>query len=641
MRTFDDELVGEAPEGCSIRGEVTVAEAAFASEDSSNQAMRLYDDFTDQTAEATCHYAASSQRSVDFRWTHDGFGSSFLFGLMGETGAGETTHAWWFNFQPVPGTDDLRVRVYDGSEWRRLGHVRDAAASETFVPVAVSATTDQAEVRVGGQKFFTDLPRNEVEALTDVVFSSAGVAPDGMDFYVDDVLVQATADAVDPRTVIAVEPEGVAPRFPDILRLSDDHLLVSYYSAADHRDRAGLIKVTQSFDNGETWSEPWVAVDSEFDDRDPKLTLLDDGTILMMYFVTNWIDPDAGDRTQLGVHLVRSEDDGQTWSDPNWVGTQLTCENPPPADGCPLDSGISVSHGSIIQLDDGDILAPIYGRTPDDVHSRATVARSSDRGVTWDPADEVTIAEGETFAFQEPNLTLMPSGEIIAGLRVNEEPVHLYLSRSDDDGRTWSEPERTDIPASSHHQLLREDGSLLLTYGDVGAHVQNRPTSGILIPDALGDWNGHTPVMVYDSGHTDQANPSSIEVEPGVFMTLAYDVTVRTLYGIRTTVEDYAPAEGDNGDEGGQDDPLEAAVVLTDALEEYKNSGAVDGPIAHQLTNALDLAQRHLDGGRTTPAVQALNRFIRHLDNPKRPDTLADEAREDLRSQAVTILGLL
>ena len=539
VRTFEGEPVGEPPEGCSVRGDVTVSEAAFESEPPNNQALRLLDDSTDETAEAICEYAPTPEKTVDFRWTHSEFESSFLFGLMGETEDGESTHAWWFNLQPVPETEDLRVRVYDGSQWHRLGHVRHAAAPETFVSISVSATNDAAELNVAGQKFFTDLPRGEVSTLSDAVFSSAGVAPDGMDFYVDDVRVDDTAEPVDPRTVIAVDPEGFAPRFPDIVRLDNDHLLASYYSAADHRDPAGLIRVTESFDNGETWSEPRVAVDGEYDDRDPKLTLLDDGTILMMYFITRWIDPDAGERTQLGVHVVRSDDNGQTWSEPTWVDTQLTCENPPPDLGCPTTDGISVSHGSIIQLDSGDLLAPLYGRTPDDTESRATVARSSDGGLTWNPEEEATIAEGDTFAFQEPNVTLLPTGEIIAGLRVTEDPQRLYLSHSIDDGETWSEAEPTDIPASSHHQLLREDGSLLLTYGDVGFGVQNRPTSGILIPNALGDWNNLSPVMVYDSGNSDQANPSSIELEPGVFMTLAYDVTARTLYGVRTTVEDY------------------------------------------------------------------------------------------------------
>lgn len=59
------------------------------------------------------------------------------------------------------------------------------------------------------------------------------------------------------------------------------------------------------------------------------------------------------------------------------------------------------------------------------------------------------------------------------------------------------------------------------------------------------------------------------------------------------------------------------------------------------MTNALAQAQRHLEGGRANPAEQALTRFTRHLDNPKRPDTLSSDAAADLRERAVAILEVL
>ncbi|MGC0141987.1 glycosyl hydrolase 53 family protein [Pseudactinotalea sp. Z1732] len=93
--------------------------------------------------------------------------------------------------------------------------------------------------------------------------------------------------------------------------------------------------------------------------------------------------------------------------------------------------------------------------------------------------------------------------------------------------------------------------------------------------------------------------------------------------------------------EEGPADPLEAVIALRDALAEYRAAGAVDGPIAHRLTNATNQAQQHLESGRTEPAEQALTRLIRHLDSPKPPDTLTEEARVDLRGRAVAILDLL
>ncbi|HLT84148.1 MAG TPA: GH92 family glycosyl hydrolase [Phototrophicaceae bacterium] len=78
---------------------------------------------------------------------------------------------------------------------------------------------------------------------------------------------------------------------------------------------------------------------------------------------------------------------------------------------------------------------------------------------------------------------------------------------------------------------------------------------------------------------------------------------------------------------------------LAASLEGYVASGDVAGPIVGQLAMAVEQAQQHRDGGRLTPAVRAVERFIRHLDNPKRPDTLSDGARDDLRTQAEFILS--
>ncbi|MPV35609.1 FIMAH domain-containing protein [Georgenia subflava] len=88
-------------------------------------------------------------------------------------------------------------------------------------------------------------------------------------------------------------------------------------------------------------------------------------------------------------------------------------------------------------------------------------------------------------------------------------------------------------------------------------------------------------------------------------------------------------------------DPATAMVSLEESLQDHTASGAVAGPIAHQLAKALDQAQKHLDGDRVGPAVGAMERFVRHVDNPKLPDTLDADAAEDLRGQAVTILDLL
>lgn len=82
-------------------------------------------------------------------------------------------------------------------------------------------------------------------------------------------------------------------------------------------------------------------------------------------------------------------------------------------------------------------------------------------------------------------------------------------------------------------------------------------------------------------------------------------------------------------------------AALKDRLDEYVAAGELAGPIVKQLTNSLNQAERHLDGGRTAQAVQALDRFIGFLHRPKPPDTVTDDARVVLTYHATTVSASL
>jgi hypothetical protein len=132
-----------------------------------------------------------------------------------------------------------------------------------------------------------------------------------------------------------------------------------------------------------------------------------------------------------------------------------------------------------------------------------------------------------------------------------------------------------------------------------------------------------------DGGAMLQLNLS--DIEPGAhYVVVALDDT--DVLGATPLPADAIPADAF----------VESALAeLAQSLEGYVASGAVAGPIAHQLENALDQATFHLEAGRTGPAETALKRFVRHLDEPKRPDTLTAEARDDLRGQSEVILDLM
>ena len=79
--------------------------------------------------------------------------------------------------------------------------------------------------------------------------------------------------------------------FPDICRAKDGELLFAFYSGSGHVTtpsakwpKCGRIMAIRSGDEGKTWSKPVVIVDTPDDDRDPSLSCLKDGTLLMNWF---------------------------------------------------------------------------------------------------------------------------------------------------------------------------------------------------------------------------------------------------------------------------------------------------------------------------------------------------------------------
>ncbi|TDE92790.1 hypothetical protein EXU48_14870 [Occultella glacieicola] len=91
----------------------------------------------------------------------------------------------------------------------------------------------------------------------------------------------------------------------------------------------------------------------------------------------------------------------------------------------------------------------------------------------------------------------------------------------------------------------------------------------------------------------------------------------------------------------GPTDPAGAASALATALAGHIEDGSVAGPLALWLTHAAERAQWHLAADRAAAAIRALDRFLRHLDRPGRPDTLDEAACADLRARTNAVIHLI
>ena len=120
-------------------------------------------------------------------------------------------------------------------------------------------------------------------------------------------------------------------------------------------------------------------------------------------------------------------------------------------------------HRSILELPDGSLLATVYGRQEGHKKYTSALLRTEDGGKHWGFVS--VIAQSEEVGqegFCEPTLVRLANGDLLCALRVGGP---LHMTRSTDDGRTWSAPEVVADHGVNPALLLMSNGILVLSYG--------------------------------------------------------------------------------------------------------------------------------------------------------------------------------
>jgi hypothetical protein len=316
------------------------------------------------------------------------------------------------------------------------------------------------------------------------------------------------------KTDVVVVPRAGDRRafFPAVERLPDGNLLVVYYDSPDHVSPAGRISMVRSRDDGATWTGPEVIVDTPLDDRDPSLMRTRTGTLLLNFFASQ-------DQIAQGVFVARSDDDGRTWSTPTKVGTKLT---------------EAATDARIVELDTGELLMPIFGRTPTSPEVRCTIVRSTDQGRTWPIEQEVDLPSLRGIDFVEPTLAYLGRGRLMAVVRSERSDNRAYVIESTDNGRSWSSPFKTMESAQASDLLPvraapgRAASLVVHTYSDFSQEFGvGRPTLIQLI--AVGNAGSAVtlgdPRLVYHGicAWGDEGYPSTVLLADGRLFTVYYD----------------------------------------------------------------------------------------------------------------------
>jgi hypothetical protein len=281
--------------------------------------------------------------------------------------------------------------------------------------------------------------------------------------------------------------------FPGLTRAANGDLLVSFCTRFDCQP-GGEAFLVRSSDEGRTWDEPWLLARSTKQDGcinlSVGLTTLRDGTIL--YPCCDTKITRQWDQHEADLVILQSQDHGATWSAAVPIGTDVM---------------EPFAYGKIIELTNGDLLCPVWGKRVPDEAWRTGLVRSRDGGKTWgshvtigyDPQPVIPVSNDlvHCAGFNETSLLELQDGRILAVLRqqgVEGRKRDLYRSLSSDGGQTWSDPEVMDLWGTSPSLHLGPSGEILLGYRNHLGNPQGLTEPGVGLSVSLdgGDhWSGH------------------------------------------------------------------------------------------------------------------------------------------------------
>jgi hypothetical protein len=232
------------------------------------------------------------------------------------------------------------------------------------------------------------------------------------------------------------------------------------WNTTDH----GEIWSATSQDDGRTWSSASVLVSMPgVDLRDPQLTLLSDGRLLLSYFIA----ANSGYPELHSLRISYSSDAGRSWSPPMTPDDQFT--------------RYVASASPVLEVSPGHLVLPAYGQDVGVERDRIALLESKDNGASWVTMPARLLESDETSnSFSESALMLSRDGAWVLAAR---EDLHgrIWWLRSEDRGASWEVLSR-DMEGSAAPRMLRADSGEVLVVlrrpGDLAAVLHSSRDEG-------------------------------------------------------------------------------------------------------------------------------------------------------------------
>lgn len=322
--------------------------------------------------------------------------------------------------------------------------------------------------------------------------------------------------------IIISNPESHHAYFawPTVARLQDGKIMVGASGfRIEHVCPFGKAVISYSYDLGKTYTLPAPVIDTPLDDRDVGICTFGKSGVIVTSF-NNTADMQRQYNTD-NVYAQRYIDTITKEDEDKYLGSLFRVSY-----DCGITFGkiyhspVTSPHGPI-ELKDGTILWA--GNNFENCEDGIEIVKINPENGESVFVGKITIDDKDIFIC-EPHLIELPEGRLLCHIRgENEKVFTTYQSVSDDQGKTWSKPERLldETGGAPPHLLKLKSGALICTYG------RRKLPYGIMVMVSLDD--GETwqkDIRLYEAfGSDDIGYPSTIEMDDGTLLTVFYSRT--------------------------------------------------------------------------------------------------------------------
>ena len=314
--------------------------------------------------------------------------------------------------------------------------------------------------------------------------------------------------------------------WPTICRRTDGELLAVFSGDRDaHVCPWGKVQLVRSSDDGESWSEPVSICCTPLDDRDAGIIETAEGDLVVNWFTSLAFErPNAPEVWQRHAEKLTPEIRDQWlgyWTRRSTDGGKTWRE--------PVKHQANAPHGGI-RLRDGRLL--FVGKCPVDGRTTLIAEASRDGGRSWqkigtiaqDPADDPN-------QYFEPHVAETADGRLVAMFRYhyrdpktgrrNLEKCFLRQSESSDGGHSWTTCHTTPLKGYPPHVLCLADGTLLCVYG---RRCAPHGEYACISRDGGRTWLVEDEVCLATATSGDLGYPASTQLPDGSIITVYYQI---------------------------------------------------------------------------------------------------------------------